>query len=84
MYPWRNADESQPLLAWIPGLRRFTGSHPAAARAWIETRRDDPKRVIESRRFRFRFIRYYISSFIERLTGVRLFEFRNYKIVGRG
>ena len=84
MYPWRNADESQPLLAWIPGLRRFNGSHPAAARAWIEARRHDPTRVIESRRFRLRFIRYYISSLIERLTGVRLFEFRNYKIVGRG
>ena len=28
MYPWRNADESRPLLAWIPGIRRFTGQPP--------------------------------------------------------
>jgi hypothetical protein len=81
MYPWRNADERQPLLAWIPGIRKFTGRHPAVARQWVEARRYDPERVIEPRRFRWSFIRYYISGAIERLTGVRLFEFRNYKIV---
>ena len=84
MYPWRNADESRPLLPWMPGIRRFTGTHPVVAREWIETRRHDPERVIEPRRFRWRFLRYYLSSAIERLTGVRVFEFRNYKIVGRG
>ena len=84
MYPWRNADESRPLLDWIPGIRRFTGSHPMVARDWIEARRHDPDRVIEPRRFRWRFLRYYVSSAIERLTGARIFEFRNYKIVGRG
>lgn len=81
MYPWRDADENRPLLAWMPGIRPFTGAHPAAARRWIEARHHDPERVIEPRRFRWRFLRYYISSAIERLTGVRVFEFRNYKIV---
>ncbi|HEY3011852.1 MAG TPA: hypothetical protein VGJ36_03825 [Gemmatimonadales bacterium] len=84
MYPWRNADENRPLLAWIPGIRRFAGTHPGVAHGWIEARRHDPERVIEPRRFRWRFLRYYLSSAIERLTGVRVFEFRNYKIVGRG
>lgn len=84
MYPWRDADESRPLLAWMPGIRPFTGTHPAVARRWIEARRHDPERVIEAPRFRWRFIRYYLSGAIERLTGVRVFEFRNYKIVGRG
>ncbi|HEU5303771.1 MAG TPA: hypothetical protein VFU40_03925 [Gemmatimonadales bacterium] len=85
MYPWRNADVSRPLLAWMPGLKPFTGTHPAAARDWIEARRHDPGRVIEPKRFRWRFLRYYVSAAIERLTGVRVFEFRNYKIVsGRG
>jgi hypothetical protein len=84
MYPWRDADTSRPLLAWMPGIRPFAGSHPAVARGWIEARRYDPDRVIEPRRFRWRFLRYYISEAIERLTGVRVFEFRNYKIVGRG
>jgi len=81
MYPWRDADEHRPLLAWVPGIRPFTGTHPAAAAAWIEARRSDPERVIAPRRFRWRFVRYYISEAIERLTGVRVFEFRNYKIV---
>jgi hypothetical protein len=84
MYPWRDADESRPLLAWMPGIRTFTGQHPEVARQWIEARRYDPERVIEPRRFRWRFLRYYISSAIERLTGIRIFEFRNYKLVGRG
>jgi hypothetical protein len=78
MYPWRDADERRPLLDWIPGIRPFTGSHPGAARAWIEARRVDPDRVIAPRRFRWGFLRYYLSGAIERLTGIRVFEFRNY------
>jgi hypothetical protein len=37
--------------------------------------------VIAPRRFQLRFLRYYISGVIERLTGVRVFEFRNYTLV---
>jgi hypothetical protein len=81
MYPWRNADVSLPLLAWIPGIKPFTSSHPSVARAWIEERQHDPARVVAPRRFQWRFLRYYMSAAIERLTGVRVFEFRNYKIV---
>ena len=81
MYPWRDASERLPLLEWIPGMRRFRDSHPAVAHSWIDARRDDPDRLIAPRRFRWRFLRYYISGFIERLTGVRVFEFRNYELV---
>jgi hypothetical protein len=81
LYPWRDASESRPLLAWIPGIRRFTGTHPAVAHDWIEARRHDPDRVIAPRQFRWRFLRYYISGAIERVTGMRVFEFRNYTIV---
>ena len=81
MYPWRDADESLPLLAWMPGLQRFKGTHPEVARRWIAARSFDPERVIGPRRFRWRFLRYYVSTAIERLTGARVFEFRNYKIV---
>ena len=81
MYPWRNADVKLPLLAWMPGLEQFRGTHPDVARRWIEDRRFDPDRVIGPRRFRWRFLRYYVSTVIERLTGVRVFEFRNYEIV---
>jgi len=81
MYPWRDADERKPLLAWVPGIRAFTGTHPAVAQPWIAPRRLDPDRVIAPRRFRWRFLRYYVSGAIERLTGVRVFEFRNYTLV---
>jgi hypothetical protein len=81
MYPWRNADERLPLLAWIPGIKPFQDTHPVVAREWIERRLEDPERVIAPRRFRWHHIRYYVSGWIERLTGVRLFEFRNYTIV---
>ena len=81
MYPWRNADVSRPLLAWMPGIRPFAGTHPSSALQWIGERQHDPARVIAPRRFRWRFLRYYVSAAIERLTGVRVFEFRNYTIV---
>ena len=81
MYPWRNADVGLPLLAWVPGIQPFRGAHPVAAHDWIETRRVDAERVIEPRRFRWRYLRYYLSGAVERLTGIRMFEFRNYTIV---
>jgi hypothetical protein len=81
MYPWRDADDKKPLLAWVPGIRPFRGAHPDVAQAWIAPRRLDPDRVIAPRRFRLRFLRYYVSGAIERLTGVRPFEFRNYTLV---
>jgi hypothetical protein len=81
MYPWRDADEGKPLLAWVPGIRPVRGRHPAVAQAWIEARRIDPDRVIAPRQFRWRFLRYYVSGAIERLTGIRVFEFRNYTLV---
>jgi hypothetical protein len=81
MYPWRTADERQPLLAWVPGIQSFRGTHPAVAREWIAPRRLDPDRVIAPRRFHWSFLRYYASGVIERVTGVRPFEFRNYTMV---
>lgn len=81
MYPWRDASERLPLLEWIPGIQPFRGTHPEVAREWIEARRDDPARTIAPARFRWRFLRYYASDGIERLTGHRVFEFRNYKLV---
>lgn len=81
MYPWRDADVSQPLLAWMPGLKPFQGTHPVVARGWIGARHFDPERVVGRRTFRWRFLRYYVSTAIERLTGARVFEFRNYEII---
>jgi hypothetical protein len=85
IYPWGgdrfDKEQARGHLEWIPLLRPFTGSHPAAAAAWIAQRRVDPDRVIGPPRFRLEHLRYYASDVIERLTGARLFEFRNYVTV---
>jgi hypothetical protein len=81
-YPWSRAasarDQAKGYLDWIPLLRPFTGQHPRTAREWVAERAHDPQRVIGPRRFRLKDLRFYASDVIERLTGRRLFEFRNY------
>ena len=72
---------AEPLLRWFPGLRPFTGTHPAIARAWVEAHRHDADRTISDPRFEWRHFRYYASDLIERATGARVFEFRNYRLV---
>ena len=66
-------------LYWTPLLRRFTGSHPRAAEAWIATRRAAAAGpTVGPRRLKLDHLRLYLSDWIERLTGTRLFEYRNY------
>ena len=85
IYPWGgnrfDKEQARGFLEWIPLLRDFTASHPAAAREWIAERTHDPDRVIGPRRFKPEHVRFYISDWIERLTGARVFEFRNYVVV---
>lgn len=64
------------------GLRRFEGEHPAAVRPWLEGRTYDfdpaeaepPPRDLRTLKVR-------ISDAIERRTGHRLFEHRNYRLI---
>jgi hypothetical protein len=85
IYPWGadrlKKEQARGFLEWIPLLRPFTATHPAAARAWIAERNHDPERVIGPARFKPEHVRFYISDWIERLTGARVFEFRNYEVV---
>lgn len=85
IYPWSRErsvrEQARGYLEWQPLLRRFRGAHPAAARAWVAERSHDPERIIGPRRFKPEHLRFYLSDGIERLTGVRLFEFRNYLLV---
>jgi hypothetical protein len=82
LYPWSKEREAgRPLLPWFPGLRPFQGTHPSVARSWVEGRRHDPERRVEPPHFEPEHLRFYASDFIERLTGARVFEFRNYKLV---
>ena len=87
IYPWQKEQLERELqrpgagLEWIPLLKAFTGTHPRAAADWIRERTHDPERVIAPRMFKLEHVRYYISEWIERLTGARVFEFRNYEVV---
>jgi hypothetical protein len=85
IYPWGgdrfDKEQARGHLEWIPLLRPFTGTHPAAAAEWIAERRHDPDRVIGPPRFKLEHVRFYASDVIEKLTGARLFEFRNYVVV---
>jgi hypothetical protein len=85
IYPWGGnrfeQEQARGSLEWIPLLRDFAATHPRAAREWIAERTHDPDRVIGPAFFKPEHIRFYISDWIERLTGARVFEFRNYVLV---
>lgn len=68
-------------LEWTPLLRRFAGTHPLAAADWIQARLAGRAPSVEPRRLRVNDLRYYLSDWIERLTGRRVFEYRNYVVV---
>jgi len=74
------ARAAQPeALGWTPLLRRFTGAHPDAAQSWIAPRRAASAGwAMGPRHLRLSHLRLYVSDWIERLTGSRLFEYRNY------
>lgn len=76
----RQALDHRPLLPWFPGIKPFRGEHPAPVRDWIAARRTD-ERLISPRRFERQHLRLQLLGAIERMTGWRPFEFRNYREV---
>jgi len=70
--------QERARLEWTPLLRRFTDTHPRAASEWIAARRDPAGAGLAPRRLRLADVRYYLSDWLERLTGMRVFEYRNY------
>jgi glycosyltransferase involved in cell wall biosynthesis len=83
LYPGRRVAPAGhgAVLRWFPGLRPFRGSHPRVAQAWVASRAVDPDRVVTPRFFALENLRFYASDVIERLSGIRPFEFRNYTLV---
>ena len=63
-------------------LKRFEGEHPAVARAWIDSREwpYDPSQCSPPAWTR-RAARNWVSDRIERWTGHRLFEHRNFELI---
>ncbi|MGE0443002.1 MAG: hypothetical protein AB7L66_15475 [Gemmatimonadales bacterium] len=82
LYPGREDYAfDRAVLRWFPGLRPFRGSHPAVAADWIARHRHDPERRVTEPHFEWEHLRFYASDVVERLTGTRWFEFRNYTLV---
>ena len=75
----RRKDPSRPLLPWFPGLRHFRGPHPVAVADWIAAREGEGS-YVEPPHFHPEHLRIWLSMGIERLTGWRPFEFRNYTL----
>lgn len=69
------------LLRWFPGLRPFVGTHPAVAAGWVAAHAEDPDRRVTPPFFEWEHIRFHLSDLVERLTGERYFEFRNYELL---
>jgi len=83
LYPgrWVPPVESAAVLRWFPGIRPFRGSHPAIAAAWVAAHAHDPERIVTPPFFALEHLRFYASDLVERITGRRPFEFRNYTLV---
>lgn len=83
IYHWRGKmDQQRPLLPWFPGITPFTGEHPAEVADWIAARRSG-ERLVTPPRFEREHVRLVASNAVERLTGWRPFEYRNYTLVRR-
>jgi hypothetical protein len=69
----------RPLLPWAPGLRPFLGTHPTPVLDWVLARQSVGTQV-EPATFQRDHLKLWLSLAIERLTGWRPFEFRNYTL----
>jgi glycosyltransferase involved in cell wall biosynthesis len=73
--------ENEFEYARIWGVREFEGTHPKNMNQWIEENRNDIDVLSLKLDFRFEHLRNVISEFIENLTGYRVGEYKNYKII---
>ncbi len=83
LYPGRSVPPTgtAAVLRRFPGLRPFTGTHPAVVQQWVAAHAVDPERVVTPPFFAAEHLRFYASDLFERITGRRPFEFRNYTLV---
>ena len=82
LYPDRpDYQGDRALLRWFPGIRPFRGTHPAVAAGWVAAHADDPDRRVTKPFFDREHLRFHVSDLVERLTGRRFFEFRNYELI---
>lgn len=66
------------VLPWAPGLHPYSRPHPAPVAAWVAERSGDGTAEVGPYHFRREWVSFYASMLVERLTGWRPLEFRNY------
>jgi hypothetical protein len=76
----RTKDAERPLLPWFPGLRPFAGRHPEPVAEWVAARRSG-ELLVEPPRWGHTDIVSRVTFALERVSGLRPFEFRNYTLV---
>lgn len=79
----RPADDADPFVFYgYAGLRRFRGDHPSPVRPWLRSREwpFDPDEA-EPPPLNLRTLKVRISDAVERWTGHRLFENRNWELL---
>lgn len=77
---WQDIMKSEDLFNFeeFESLEKFTGTHPAVLKKRIEEKNWDVKFDLSKKRFSFKDKLLY---WFEKKTGVRLFDFKNYKIL---
>jgi len=81
LFSGRQARERPFEFSRLPGLRRYTGEHPEAIHDWIAARPLHWAWERQSTRWTRQNARYVFSAMIERLTGWRPGEFKNYRLL---
>lgn len=76
----RDKDPVRPLLPWFPGLRPFVDKHPTTVAEWIAARRRS-EQLVEAPKWGAKEVTARVTFALERVSGWRPFEFRNYTLV---
>ena len=76
---YKNQEEFEYNRVW--GVRKFKGSHPKTMSQWIEDNENNIDILALKLKFQPKFLGHYLSDLIEDITGQRVFEYRNYKLI---
>lgn len=75
----RISDEEQYDYSEAESLKVFTGSHPKVMQKRIQEKNWELK--LDVNRKNFKKLKYRLLYYIEKYTGKRLFEYKNYKVI---
>ena len=81
LYHGKNHESDTFKYERIWGLKPFIGSHPKYVSKWINDHKNDIDLLKLKRKHELKNIGQFISDFIEDVTGHRIGEYKNYKII---